>query len=395
MAKQWVQDWGMSQSALSYFMYPDCKKTYRLVIKAQISCEAMRIGLSNSYGKDKVKIGGVTVALCDENGTLTSEPIAVTYGGFEKFTLKKGQKLVSNDVDIAVEPGQYYCVNMYVEKGDLTCGNMMNNCVLITAKGNNLTKVNVPNETRPRDTVIKIAEKLLGFDIPKPIPLFDSVEFLNADGATSIVIFGDSVSQQGHWTNPFTELIREAYPGRYSVINKSVMGCRVLRDCSPLFIIPGLYGKRGTDRIITDVYAFSGQEYCILFLGVNDIFEFASINAFPWEKPDLKQLQSETMRMVKDLQARGIKVICFNIPAFNSAPDSTPEKDQMRRDMNVWYDDNKTEFDGFFDICSAAIDPDDDSRCRPEFIGGDGLHPNAYGGDYLCRLVDLDMFKPE
>ena len=395
MDNRWVQTWGQSQSAFSFFYYPEDKWTFRLVIRSQISGKAMRIGLSNSWGKGKVKVEAVRVAPCDEEGTLTGASQVVTFGGNEKFTLKKGQRLVSNNIDIDIEVGQYFCISMYVPKGDLTSGNLMNNCYLITAKGNKVDQEELPNERRTRDSVIALAAKLLGFDIPKPIPLFDSVELLNEEGAATITIFGDSVSQQGHWSNPFEERIREAYPGRLAVVNKSVMGCRILRDCSPLFPIHNLYGNRATERIVTDVFNFQNQEYVILFLGVNDLFEFASINAFPWEKPDLKELQESILRMAKDIQEHGSKVVAFNIPAFNSAPDSTPEKDQMRRDMNVWFEANKDQFDGFFDCCSAALDPEDDSRCRPEYIGADGLHPNAFGGKTICDMLDLDLFQPE
>ena len=53
----------------------------------------------------------------------------------------------------------------------------------------------------------------------KPIPLFQSVQVLNSTGATSIIVYGDSISQQGYWTNAFAKRIEESYPGRYAVVN--------------------------------------------------------------------------------------------------------------------------------------------------------------------------------
>lgn len=34
MENNWVQVWGQAHSAFSYFYYPSCPKTYRLVIKS-------------------------------------------------------------------------------------------------------------------------------------------------------------------------------------------------------------------------------------------------------------------------------------------------------------------------------------------------------------------------
>lgn len=122
-------------------------------------------------------------------------------------------------------------------------------------------------------------DKLLGMHVPRPIPLYDSVEVYNTEGADSVVVFGDSISQQGFWTNPFEESLRAAYPGRYSLINKSVMGNRLLHDCSPIFVARGLYGRKATTRIADDLYPYENIKYVILFLGVNDIFKFGTINA--------------------------------------------------------------------------------------------------------------------
>lgn len=128
-------------------------------------------------------------------------------------------------------------------------------------------------------------------------------------------------------------------------------------------------------------------------LGVNDIFEYSSINALPSEKPDPADICAAIEGIVYDLHKRGIKVIAFNVPAFGTAPDSTREKDALRRVVNRWFEENKELFDGFFDVAAAAADPDDDYCSRAEFIGPDKLHPNAYGGEFLAGLVDIEMFS--
>ncbi len=392
MSEKWVQIWGQSHSALSLFYYPSCAKTFRLVMNTALSGKRLRLTFSNKFGKSDVNIGGVTLAKCDENGNICGGISDITFGGKTSFTIKKNEKPVSDELRFELKENEYFCISVFVKSGDMTSGNLLDNALLLTRPGNYTYTDKMGNERRKRDSVIDKAGELLGMHLPKPIPLFDTVEVLNDNGASSIMVFGDSISQQGFWTNPFEKRLREAYPGKYSFINRSVMGNRLLRDCSPLFPAKGLYGIKATERVKEDVYRFDDMTHVILFLGVNDIFEYSSINAFPWEKPDPIDVFKAIDDIRAELQSRGKKVILFNVPAFGSAPDSTPEKDGLRRILNAEMEKNKDKFDGFFDVAAAAVDPDNDYISRQDFIGPDKLHPNAFGGEFLAGLVDLSMF---
>ena len=54
MLKKWVQVWGQAHSAFSFFYYPSCKKTYRMVIKSSVSGSQVRIDFSNECAKNAV-----------------------------------------------------------------------------------------------------------------------------------------------------------------------------------------------------------------------------------------------------------------------------------------------------------------------------------------------------
>ena len=209
MSEKWVQTWGQAHSALSFFYYPPCPKTYRMVVSSAISGKMIRLELSNEYAVNDVKIGALTVANCDENGSFCGTYKALTVNGQPSFIIKKGEIVKTDPVDFSVEVDGYFCVSAYVEEGALRSGNLIDNVGLITAKGNVTAQQSVVNERRPRDTVREIASKVLGMYFHKPIPLFQSVELLNETGATAITVFGDSISQQGYWTNAFTERIRK------------------------------------------------------------------------------------------------------------------------------------------------------------------------------------------
>ena len=242
MENNWVQVWGQAHSAFSYFYYPSCSKTYRLVMKSSISGKSVRFELSNECAKNDVYIGALSVAKCDENGNFIGECKTATVNLQKSVCLKKGQIAVSDEIPLEIEVGEYFCVSAYVEKGALRSGNLLDNVKLLTVKGDVSHTAQIENQRRKRDKVREVASSLLKMYFHKPIPLFQSVQVLNSTGAKSIVVYGDSISQQGYWTNAFAERIYEAYPGRYSVINKSIMGTRLLRDFSTRFFWKGLFG---------------------------------------------------------------------------------------------------------------------------------------------------------
>ena len=61
MSGKWVQAWGQAHSALSFFYYPSCEKTYRMVVKSPIQGRKIKLELSNECAKNDVEIGSVTV----------------------------------------------------------------------------------------------------------------------------------------------------------------------------------------------------------------------------------------------------------------------------------------------------------------------------------------------
>lgn len=392
MSEGWVQCWGQSHAALSFFYYPSCKKTYRLVLNTAISGEQIRVRLSGKCQKNDVEIGALTASRCDADGTFIGEPVKLTFGGKSSFTLKKGITAVSDSAPLSVNAGEYVALSLYVKEGSLTSGNLLSNVNIITAKGDRTADRELPNEPRVRDSVRSLACKVLGMFLHKPIPLFDSVELLNTDGAKSIVIFGDSLSQQGFWTNAFDERIRASFPGRYSVINKSIMGNRVLLDYSTKFFCRGLFGQRGTERIKDDVYAYDNVDHVILALGVNDVLQYGTITTYKKEKPDPKELCAAIKQLTFDIKARGTKVMVMTLIGFADFPDYKPDKEELRHQVNTWLRENKDLFDGFFDLAKLSGVPGKEGYTVLSYLGPDKLHPNLEGGKFFADSIDLSMF---
>ncbi len=393
MENSWVQVWGQAHSALSYFYYPSCPKTYRLVIKSAISGKCVKVELSNECAKGDVYIGALTVAKCDKNGNFIGECKTMTVNSAKSFCLKKGQVAVCDQVELDVEVGEYFCVSAYVEKGDLRSGNLIDNVLLITVKGDVSHAPSIQNQRRKRDKVREVASSLLKMYFHKPIPLFQSVELLNETDAKTIVVYGDSISQQGYWTNAFTERILKEFHGKYTVINKSIMGTRLLRDFSTRFFCKGLFGKSGLNRLQRDILNYDNIEYVIIALGTNDFLQPGTIQAPKNEKCTAREFVDGILKVADELKKRGIKLVVFNILNFGENIDSRPEKEALVTETNKLLWENRAHFHALYDQAGLTVNPEKPTCTKLEYLGGDKVHPNKLGGKLVADNVNLDWFK--
>lgn len=393
MENKWVQAWGQAHSAFSYFYYPSCEKTFRLVIKSPISGKKIRFELSNECARNPVYIGEMTVARCNENGDFTEACVAATVKSQKAFCLSVGEVVLTDEIDLSVEDGDYFCISIFVEKGHLRSGNLLDNVSLLTVKGNVTQAPEIENQRRKRDKVREVASSLLKMYFHKPIPLFQSVQVLNSTNAKSIVVYGDSISQQGYWTNAFIKRILEAYPGKYSVINKSIMGSRLLLDYSPRFFCKGLFGKSGLNRLERDVLNYPDVEYVVMALGTNDFLQPGTIQAPKTEKCTAEEFVNAVIKVSDILRNHGIKLVVFNILNFGENIDSRPEKEALVTKTNQLLQENKHHFHAFYDQASLCVNPEKPTCSKLELLGGDKVHPNKIGGQLVADNVNLDWFK--
>lgn len=393
MSNNWVEVWGQAHSNLSHFYYPSSEKTFRFILNSAIAGEAVRIELSNEFARNDVYVDSITVAKCDKNGKFLTAPKKLTVNGKSEIILKEKETVLSDSVEIPVNVGGYIAVSIFVKKGDLRSGNLLNNLELLTVKGDVTEVSDIVNERRKRDKVIEIAGKVLNLFLHKPLPLLKSVQVLNSAEAASIIVFGDSLSQQGFWTNRLDERLREKFPGKFSLINKSVMGNRVLRDFSARFPCKGLFGPSGLKRMERDILSCSDCKYVILALGTNDFLQYGTIAAPKGEKPTVNEVFEGIKQIYDRLTAAGKKVIIVNTVRFGECIDSRPEKEKMAEEYNRMLEENREYFYAVFDQASLLANPEKPNCTKKMFLGKDNLHFNHLGGKTVADSFDLSLFE--
>lgn len=393
MENKWVQIWGQAHSNLSHFYYPEEEKTFRFIINSSLSGSSVRIRLSNEFSDNDVRIGEITLAKCDENGSLISDFSILTLNSQKSFLLKKGERILCDEHTIKVTAGEYIAVSIFVEKGDLKSGNLLNNVKLLTVKGNACEIPEITNQRRKRDTVIEVSGKVLNLFLHKPLPLIEAVEVLNSTGASAITVFGDSLCQQGFWTKRFEERIREHYPDRFSVINKSIMGNRVLRDYSPRFPCKGLFGDSAKKRLQRDVLDYPDTEYVIIAVGTNDLLQHGTIAAPKADKPTARELLDGILEITESIKKSGKKPVVFNVAMFGECIDSRKEKEEMSKEYNRLLEENKDSFFYLFNQEQTVINPEKTNCTKKEYLGKDNLHYNEKGGRRVADSIPLNIFR--
>lgn len=393
MKEKWVQIWGQSHSNLSHFYYPEEEKTYRFIINSALSGKCIRIKLSNEFSQNDVHIGEITLAKCDDKGILIGECKSVTVNSEMSFVMKAGERIICDECKLDVLPDEFIAISIYVEKGALKSGNLLNNISLLTVKGNVCKASVIKNQRRKRDTVIEVAGKILNLFLHKPIPLIESVEILNMTGASAITVFGDSLCQQGFWTRRFEERIRKAYPDRFSVINKSIMGNRVLRDFSPRFPCKGLFGESAKKRLQRDVLDYADVEYVIVAVGTNDLLQPGTIAAPKSDIATAKEIFDGILDITERIKGQGKKAIVFNVAMFGECIDSRKSKEERAKEYNRLLQQNKESFLLLFDQEQVVINPEKINCTKKEYLGKDNLHYNENGGNTVADSIPIEIFQ--
>lgn len=394
MEQKWIQAWGMSHAGMSLLGYRGNGRTFRLTVHSAIAGEQIRLSLSNRFSKNRVKLGSAYAAVCDERGWRIGESIPILFSGKAGVELAAGESARSDAAALPVAAGGYLSVSIYVEKGKLLSGNALDDAWLAVCRGDHATDVVIQHQRRIKDSVLHVAEKVLGMYLSQPVPLFEAVEVLNGEGASAIVCFGDSITQQGRWFNPFAGRIREQFPGRYAVVNRSITGNRLLRDCWSRFPLKKFFGSKALERFQWDVGAFDGIKYMVVCLGTNDYAQPGTIGAPKADRITAQEVIGGLRELVQMAHARDITVYGATLIPFGGSADCTPEKDQIRVEINRRLMQENL-FDGIVDFDAVFAREGNPYLAKEGYTSKDGGHPSPLGGQALAQCVPLEWFTEQ
>ncbi|MDI1463173.1 GDSL-type esterase/lipase family protein [Catellatospora sp. KI3] len=377
---RWVGTWGTALTAASLGNTGSSlagfnDQSIRQVVRISLGGEKVRLRFTNAYGNQPLSIGHVTVALPATPGSAQLKPGSVrevTFGGSASTTVYKGADVLSDPVDLSVEPVSELAVTIYLPTatGPASWHWTARQASYIYA-GDHATDETGAAPTATYNNFFYLA----------------GVEVSTKTGLGTVVVLGDSVSDGSgatfgantRWPDQLANRINSTFPalGDPGVINVSLAGSEVTRDGIGLNS-PAL-GESALARLDYDVLAQPGVRSVILELGVNDISFFNDPAARITE--GLRQLAVQA-------KARGIRVVVATIGPFEGYSSWTADKEATRQAVNTWLRGSDA-FDNLLDLDQIVRDPAAPSKLLPAYDSGDHIHPNDAGAAAIAAAIPL------
>jgi lysophospholipase L1-like esterase len=385
----WVVAWGASpapqladeaQMRTAKLMFDN--QTIREIVHTSIASDTVRVRLSNAYGKQAVEIGAVHIALHDKGSSIAAgSDHAVTFSGRTGVSIAPDGQALSDPVKLAAPAGDLV-ISIFLPHAAAAAGIHYSAQQTAYIGSGNLTGA----AELPQPETITSWVFLTGVDA------------LAAEGASTLVAFGDSITDGARstvdanhrWPDILAERLRARRGGKpIGVLDAGIGGNRVLFD-------PGnvRFGVNALARFDRDVLAQPGVKYVIVLEGINDLGHPGS-SAPLSETVSADDIIAGLKQMIERAHEHGIKIFGATLTPFEGTTIQgyfSAEKEAKRKAVNEWIR-NGHAFDGVIDFEKAARDPQHPDRMLPADDGGDHLHPGDVGYKAMAEAIDLSLFK--
>jgi lysophospholipase L1-like esterase len=374
----WVGTWTAAPAPAEGVAFSN--HTLRMIPRVSIGGNKLRVRISNAYGTRPLAIGAACVGLRSSGPALVpGSNRRLTFGGETSATIAAGALVVSDPVELGVEPLSDLAVSVHLP-GDLPAS------FGITGRYARQTNYISPPGDFAAEEVMPVGRLtddwyfVCGVDVVAP----------TETGA--IVAMGDSLTDANisthdahhSWPSQLARRIVARPHGRpMAVMNQGLGGNRILHD---------IRGDSGLRRFDRDVLAQPGVTHTVIMLGTNDL---RNRNGKPEEEVTAPQMIAGLKQLAVRGQARGINVIGGTLTPFENEtflPGAwNPKREAVRQAVNDWL--RKTNvFDAIVDFDRALRDPDHPTRMLPIYDCGDHLHPSDVGYRTMGDAIDLSLF---
>jgi lysophospholipase L1-like esterase len=349
-------------------------QTVRMVVRASIGGQRLRVKLSNAFGSGQVVIGAAHIALRSKDSeTVAGSDRTLTFDGKPGCRLGPGVVLLSDPVDLKVAPLASLAVSLFFpgETGPPTTHSTGLHTTYISREGDFTAQPAIADSTTTQSYYW-----LAGVDVLAPA------------GAALLVTFGDSITDgtastpnaDSNWPSLLAaRLAGNKKTALIGVANMGIGGNRVLYDGT---------GASALARLDRDVLSQAGVKWMMLLEGINDI---GRVGTGTPEAPTAEELIAAYRQIIERAHTHGIKVIGCTLTPYEGAGYSRAPGEAVREEVNKFIRGGGA-FDAFVDFEAATRDPANPNRFRADFDPGDHLHPNDKGYQAMADAVDLAIF---
>ena len=350
-------------------------QTIRQVLRVSLGSGAIRIKLSNLFGKTPITFSAIRAARSSGGSNIdVGTDRAVSFGGQRSVTLSPGSEMLSDTIDLAVTPLSNIAVSMYfATRTEVATVHALGRQTAYLGTGDQSSAATIPTvAANERESYYALT----------------AVEALGIAPAKVVVTFGDSITDGFNSTvgaakrypNQLDDRLKAAGFAQTSVVNAGISGNRWLNDFA---------GPNGNGRFERDVINVTGVTHTIILLGINDI-GFASF--VPAQAVSADQITGAMSTAIGKAKARGIKVYLGTLLPFKGAGYYSAEGEIKRQAVNAFIRNNR-DIDGVVDFDRAMQNPADPLAMHPAYDSGDHLHPNDVGYAAMAAAIDLTKLQ--
>lgn len=357
-------------------------QTIREIVHTSTGGDTVRVRLSNAFGKETVEIGAAHLALSGEKSAIVAgSDHALTFGGRTSVSIPPNALVLSDPVQIKVQPMANLSISLFVPQSALAGG------IHYSAEQTNFIAAGdqtaAPELSAPETFGSWVF--LTGVDVAAP-----------RKGAT-LAAFGDSITDGARsqtdanhrWPNFLAERLLKR-SGSIGVLDAGIGGNRLLHDA----VTNVGFGVNALARYDRDVLAQPGVKYVIVLEGINDLGH-PGTSAPASETVSAEDLIGALKQLIARSHEKGIKIYGGTLTPFAGTTYPgyyTPEKDVKRKAVNEWIRTSKS-FDGVIDFDKAVQDPKNTDHILAQYDSGDHLHPNDAGYKAMADAIDIGLFK--
>lgn len=377
--RHWVGSWATSPAPSVAGVDFD-NHTLRMVPRVSIGGDTLRIRVSNAYGSGNLTTGAAYIGIRDQGPAIVpGSERQFTFGGSGSATVAAGALVISDSVELEVEPLVDLAVSLYlpgeIPAGFGITGRYARQTNYISPPGNFAAATNMP--------VGKIIDEWF---------FVSGIDVLATKETGGVVALGDSLTDANisthdtynRWPDQLARRLTARQGGRLlGVMNQGLGGNRILYD---------LRGDSGLRRFDRDVLAQPGVSHAIVMLGTNDL---RNRIAKPEQEATAERMIAGLGQMALRAQTRGIKLIGATLTPFGNEtflPGAwNPVREGHRVAVNSWIRESGA-FDGVVDFDKALRDPECPTQMLSAYDCGDGLHPSDLGYCKMGDAIDLALF---